>query len=154
MPVLVGEMGPITINCLIWTGVVTRAEALAVPGRLHPERPEFGARWISYFADGVDLSQLDPDTLVALRDRFRPVIRALGAKGEFKSVLVSNSRYNDPLLAMWRLLSAMDASYASNPELANDVGAAARELGLSDAEAEQVKAWIEAQLGRTPAASR
>jgi len=154
MPVHVGEMGPIKVNCLLWTGAVSRADAVGVPGRIDPSRPEFGPRWISYFDTGVDLSDVDAAALLELRDNFRPVIAALAAKGPFKTILVSNSRYNDPLLAMWRTLSATDAGYAYDPELVPDIGSAARAHDLGAADAEQLRSWIERQLGRTLASPR
>ncbi|HLI66000.1 MAG TPA: hypothetical protein VKU90_06515 [Caulobacteraceae bacterium] len=150
MPVLIGELGPIKVNALIWTGVVSRSQALDVPARLDASRPGFGPRWISYFDSSVDISDIDATGLLELRDLLRPVISELAAKGPFQTMLVSNSRYNDPLLAMWRTLTATDAAYPSNPKLAPNIVAAAKALGLSDADAEQVRAWIEAQAGRAP----
>ncbi len=152
MPVLIGELGRIKVNCLVWTGRVTRAEALGVPSRIDTSRLEFGSRWISYFDSAADISDLDAATLQQMREVFRPMVAALAAKGEFRSVLVSNSRYNDPLLEVWRTMSATDAGYASNPELSRDVHAAAESLGLSPADAADVQAWIEAEVARASAA--
>ena len=151
MPVILGELGPIKVNCLIWTGAVTRSEALGVPARIDPSRPEFGPRWMSYFNAGVDLSDLDPATFLEFRDRFRPVVSALAAKGEYRSIIVSNSRYNDPLLAVWRTLVATDDSYAANPEHVPTFQAAAHALALSQADANELERWIEAQLARMSA---
>lgn len=153
MPVLVGELGPIKINCLIWTGVVSRSEAFAVPDRIDPSRPEFGARWISYFDAGVDISDLDGPSLVELRERFRPLVAGLAAKGDFQTVLVSNSRYNDPLLNVWRAMTASDDAYASSPEFVHDIPTAAHALGLSGADADDVQTWIAAQLGQASGAA-
>ncbi|HXQ12319.1 MAG TPA: hypothetical protein VN805_15085 [Caulobacteraceae bacterium] len=154
MPVLVGEIGPIKVNCLIWTGVVSRSEALGFPARIDPSRPEFGRRWITYFDAGADISDMDAACVIELRERLRPVTAALAAKGELRVILVSNSRYNDPFLAMWRTLAATDATYASNPELVHDIDSAAQALGLSAADAEQVRAWIDSQIERTSGEGR
>ncbi len=148
MPVFVGELGEIKVNCLVWSGRVSRAEALGVAARIDARRPEFGSRWISYFDSEVDLSDLDPDCLMALRERLRPVTAALAAKGAFEMMLVSNSRYNDPLLAMWRSLTATDDAYASSPVLVHDIASAARALGLAAADAERTREWIEARVSR------
>ena len=148
MPVLVDRIDPVGINCLIWSGRVSRADALGLAGRIDPARPEFGCRWISYFATGVDLSDLDAACLLELRERLRPVVSGLAAKGEFRMLLVSNSRYNDPLLAVWGAMTAMDPAYPSRPVVVADIGAAARGLGLSAADAEQARLWILARTDR------
>jgi hypothetical protein len=143
MPVLVDRIGQIGVNCLIWVGAVSRAEALDFPGRIDPALPEFGCRWISYFDASADLSDLDAECLVQLRGRLRSVVAGLSAKGEFRMMLASNSRYNDPLMAVWRAMTATDDAYRSNPEVVQDVLSASRALGLSEAEAERARAWIE-----------
>jgi hypothetical protein len=60
-------------------------------------------------------------------------------------ILVSNSRFNDPLLAMWRTLLITDPAYASNPEMVHDIHAAAADLGLDDAGAAELQSWIDAR---------
>ena len=154
MPVLIGRIEQVEVNCLIWHGPVSRSEALGFPGRIDPSRPEFGCRWISYFDPGADLSDLDPACLLELRERLRPVIAALGAKGEFKVLLVSNSKYNDPMLAAWRTMTATDPTYPSSPAFAPDVLSAPEVLGLSAADAERARVWIESQVAHASAAPR
>ena len=147
MPVIVDKIEGADLNCLIWLGRVTRAQALAVPGRIHPDQPEFGCRWISYFDASADLSDLDAASLIELRDRMRPVVEQLAAKGEVKMILTSNSMFNDFLIAAWRAMVGPDASYPSSPVVVRDLDGAARALGLSEAEAETVRLWIEARIG-------
>ena len=154
MTVLVDRIEPLEVNCLIWLGLVSKAEALAMPGRIDPTRPEFGSRWISYFDAAADLSELDAACLLELRERLRPVVSALAAKGKFRIILASNSKYNDPLLAVWRAMTATDADYLSNPVVVLDIHSAARALGLSAADAERARVWIEARIGRTSEPSR
>jgi hypothetical protein len=60
-------------------------------------------------------------------------------------MLVSNSRYNDPLLAAWQKMAAGDDAYPSNPGLLHDVIPAASALGLSAADAEHARVWIESR---------
>ena len=146
MPVLVDRIEPLEVNCLIWLGLVSRAEALGVPGRIDPTRPEFGSRWISYFDAAADLSELDAACLLELRERLRPVVSGLAAKGEFRIILASNSKYNDPLLAVWRAMTATDAAYPSNPVIVRDIPSAARALGLSAPDAETARLWIESRI--------
>jgi hypothetical protein len=148
MPVLVDRIGQIEVNCLIWVGVVSRAEALGLPGRIDPSRPEFGCRWISYFDSTADLSDLDPACLLELRERLRSVVSGLAAKGEFRMMLASNSKYNDPMLAVWRGMTATDATYLSSPVLVRDIDSASCALGLSTADADLVRVWIESRIGR------
>ena len=148
MPILVEHLAELQLTALIWLGRVTRAQALAMPARLHPERPEFGSRWISYFDAGADLSDLDAATLIELRERLRPVVGQLAAKGEFRMVLASNSIFNDFLAAAWRAMVAPDASYPSNPVVVRDIDGAARALGLTPAQADQARAWIEGLAGK------
>ncbi len=154
MPVLVDRIGQIDVNCLIWVGQVSRADALGFPGRIEPSRPEFGCRWIGFFDTTADLSELDPACLLELRERLRPVVSGLAAKGEFRIVLASNSKYNDPLVAVWRAMTATDADYLSNPVVVHDIHSASYALGLSAADAERARVWIESRIGRTPGDSR
>jgi hypothetical protein len=154
MPVLVGRIGRTKINSLIWVGSVSRSDALGFPGRIDPSRREFGCRWISYFDPGADLSDLDAACLLEVRERLRPVVSGLAAKGEFQMMLVSNSAYNDPMLAAWRAMTATDAAYPSNPIFVHDIPSAARVLGLSAVDAERARVWIEARIGRISGDSR
>ena len=146
MPVLIDRIDPLEVNCLIWVGRVTRSQALAMPVRIDPSRPEFGCRWIGYFDGAADLSELDAACLMELRERLRPVVSALAAKGKFRIILASNSKYNDPLLAVWRAMTATDPAYPSSPEVVRDIPSAARALGLSAADAERARAWIESRI--------
>jgi hypothetical protein len=148
MPVLIDRIGQIDVNCLIWVGQVSRSDALGFPERIDPSRPEFGCRWISYFDPNADLSELDPACLLELRERLRPVVAGLAANGEFRMMLSSNSTYNDPLVAVWRAMTATDADYLSNPVIVHDIHSASRALGLSAADAERARAWIESRIGR------
>ena len=150
MPVLVDRIGQIDVNCLIWVGLVSRSDALGFPGRIDPSLPEFGCRWISFFDTTADLSDLDAACLLELRERLRPVVSGLAAKGEFRMMLASNSKYNDPLVAIWRAMIATDADYLSDPVIVHDIHSAARALGLSAADAERARVWIELRIGRTP----
>jgi hypothetical protein len=147
MPVLVGAIGPIKVNAVIWSSRVSRADALDFPARIDPSRPEFGCRWISYFDPAADMSDLDAKCLLELRERLRPVVTALAAKGEFRVMLVSNSRYNDPLLAAWRAMVATEPDYPSRPDVVRDLHSASRALGLSAVEAEEVRVWIVSRIG-------
>ncbi|HEY3695812.1 hypothetical protein [Phenylobacterium sp.] len=146
MPVLVDRIGQTEVNCLIWIGRVSKAEALAMPGRIDPSRPEFGCRWISYFNRGADLSDLDAACLLELRERLRPVVAGLAAKGEFRMTLASNSKFNDPLLAVWRVIAATDPDYLSNPLIVHDIESASRALGLLAVEADHARVWIESRI--------
>jgi hypothetical protein len=148
VPILVEHLAQSQLTSLIWLGRVTRAQALALPARLHPEQPQFGSRWISYFDAGADLSDLDAATLIELRERLRPVVVQLAAKGEFRMVLASNSMFNDFLIAAWRAMVGPDASYPSDPVVVRDLPAAARVLGLTDDEAETAQGWIEGFAGQ------
>ena len=146
MPVLIDLIEPLQLNCMIWVGKVSRLEALAVPGRIDPTRPEFGPRWISYFDASAELSELDAACLLELRERRRPVVAGLAAKGEFQAILTSNSRYNDTLVAVWRGMTAIDEAYPSNPVVVRDLHAAARALGLSAADAGRARRWISSRI--------
>jgi hypothetical protein len=148
MPVLVDRIEQIEVNCLIWVGRVSRSDALGFPGRIDPSQPEFGCSWISYFDPTADLSDLDPACLLKLRERLRSVVAGLAAKGEFRMILVSNSTYNDPLVAVWRAMTGTDADYLSNPIVVADIQSASRALGLSAADAERARVWIESRIGR------
>ena len=154
MPVLVDRIGQTEVNCLIWVGRVSKSDALGFPGRIDPSRPEFGCRWISYFDSTADLSDLDGACLLELREGLRSVVSGLAAKGEFKMMLASDSRYNDPLVAAWRVMTATDADYLSNPVVVHDIHSASRALGLSAADAEQARVWIESRIGATSRRSR
>ena len=149
MPVLVERIGLTEVNCLIWVGVVSSSEALAFPGRINPSQPKFGCRWICYFDSTADLSQLDAACLLELRERLRSVVSGLAAKGEFRMSLVSNSKYNDPLLAVWRAMTAPEANYLSNPVVVHDVDTASRALGLSAADADEARAWVKSRVERS-----
>ena len=146
MPVLVDRIGQLDINCLIWFGGVSRSDALELPARIDPARSDVGCRWISYFDSAADLSDLDPACLLELRERLRSVVAGLAAKGEFRMVLATNSKFNDPLLAVWRAMTATDAAYLSNPIVVPDLSSASRALGLSAAEAERARIWIESRI--------
>ncbi len=146
MPVLVGRIERLEVNCLIWLGRVTRADALGFPATIDPASPEFGRRWISYFDASADLSDLDAACLMELQELLRPVVLGLAAKGELRMTLVSNSTFNDPLLAAWRAMTVTDPRYASNPVLVHDIPSAARAMGLSPAEGERARIWIEARI--------
>lgn len=148
MPILMGRIEHIGLNCAIFIGAVSRADALGFPGRIDPTSPAFGASWISYFHDFADLSDLDASCLLELRDRLRPVVAALSAKGVFQMKLVSRSTFNDPLLAAWRSIVSNDPDYASSPRLLHDLPSAVRDLGLSETDGEQIRAWLEAQCAR------
>jgi hypothetical protein len=154
MPVVVDRIEQIDLNCLIWVGQVSRSEALGLPGQIDPSRPEFGCRWISYFDVTADLSDLDAACLLELRERLRPVVSGLAAKGEFRIILVSNSRYNNPLLAVWRALTAGDAAYRSNPVVVHDIESASLALDLSAADSECARVWIESRIGQISRDSR
>jgi hypothetical protein len=154
MPVLVDRIGQFDVNCLIWVGQVSRSDALGFPERIDPSRPEFGCRWISYFDPTADLSDLDPACLLELRERLRSVVAGLAAKGEFRMILASSSTYNDPLVAIWQAMAATDANYLSNPVVVRDIHAASRALGLSAADAERARIWIESRIGRISEPSR
>lgn len=148
MPVLIDRIEQLNINGLIWVDPVSKADALGFPGLIDSSKPEFGCRWISFFAPGVDLSDLDAACLLELRERLRPVVSALAVKGEFKMMLVSNSRYNDALLAVWRTMTATDGAYSSDPVLVHDIHSASRALGLPVEEAERARIWINSRIGR------
>jgi len=151
--VLVGRIGEIKINCLIWVGRVSRSEALEFPGRIDPSLPEFGRHWISYFDLGADLSDLDAACLLEVRERLRPVVAGLAAKGGFRMILVSKSKYNNPLLAAWQAMTATDTAYPSDPALAPDILAAACALGLSAEDAERARVWIHERIERSMSAT-
>jgi hypothetical protein len=148
MPVLVEHIAEPDLNCLIWLGRVTRAQALAMPARIDPAQPRFGARWISYFDAAADLSDMDAACLLELRERMRPVVVGLAANGPFRMVLASNSTFNDFLVAAWRAMVGPDASYPSDPVIVRDLDSAARALGLSPAQSEQARLWIEARTAK------
>ena len=151
MPVLVGRIEQVNINCLIWVGLVSKSDALEFPGRIDPSGPDVGCDWISYFDRTADLSDLNAACLLEVRERLRPVVAGLAAKGEFRMMLVSHSKYNDPLLAAWQAMTSTDAAYASEPVFLDSIASASRALGLSAADAEQVRGWIRAQIGRSTA---
>ena len=154
MPVLVDRIEQIGVNCLIWAGSVSRSDALGFPGRIDPALPEFGCSWISYFDSTADLSDLDAACLLELRERLRSVVARLAAKGEFRMLLASNSRYNDPLVAVWRAMTATDAAYLSNPLVVHDIDSASHALGLSLADARRARVWIESRIEQTSEGSR
>ena len=146
MPVLVGSLGDLGLNCLIFSGRVGRNEALGFPARIHPARAEFGSRWLTVFDAAADMSDLDADCLLAIKERLKPVVIGLLPKGPFRNVLVSNSRFNDHLMDCWRAMTVTDPSYPSNPETAATVAEACIRHGLSRDQAAVAEADIEQRL--------
>ena len=139
MPIAIGVFPGLDLNYLVFAGRVTRQEALAFPARIDPARPDFGCRWLTLFEAGADLSELDAPCLLAIKERLLPVVVRLGAKGKMRSVLVSNSKYNDHLMGCWRAMVSPDPDYPSEPETAASVREACLRHGLGAVEA----AWVE-----------
>jgi len=108
MPVLLDSIPDLGITCQLWYDRVTKADALGIPAQVDLSNPMFGGRWIAYFDSSADLSELDAPTLLELRDRLRPVVAELSARGEFTVLQVSNSVYLDPLLNIWRTIVGTD----------------------------------------------
>ncbi len=152
MPVLVGSLGDLGLNCLIFAGRVSRSEALGFPARISPERPEFGVRWLTIFDSAADMSDLDADSLLTIKERLRPVVAGLLVKGQFRMILVSNSRFNDHLMECWRAMTVTDPSYPSNPETAASVPEACIRHGLPRDRATAAEVWIEQQIRSASAA--
>ena len=143
MPVLVGSLGDLGLNCVIFAGRVSRAEALDFPARILPDSAEFGVRWLTIFDAAADMSDLDADCLLTIKERLRPVVAGLLAKGPFRMILVSNSRFNDQLMDCWRAMTVTDTSYPSNPETASTIAEACARHGLPRDEAAAATVWIE-----------
>ena len=152
MPVLVGSLGDLGLNCLIFAGRVSRSEALGFPGRILPDRDEFGGRWITVFDTAADLSDLDADCLLTIKERLRPVVAGLLAKGPFQAILVSNSKYNDHLVAAWKAMTVTDPTYPTNPETATTVLEACVRHGLSRDDAAAAAVWIDQRIWSASAA--
>ncbi len=150
MPIAVGAFPGLDLNYLIFAGRVTRQEALAFPGRIDPSRSDFGCRWLTLFESGADMSDLDAPCLLAIKERLTPVVVRLGAKGTMRSILVSNSKYNDHLMDCWRAMVAADPAYPSDPETAASVREACGRHGLCVTETAWVENFLEYRL-RAPA---
>ena len=146
MPIAVGAFPGLDLNYLIFAGRVTRQEALAFPGRIDPDRSDFGYRWLTLFEPGADMSDLDAPCLLAIKERLMPVVVRLGAKGTVRSILVSNSKYNDHLMDCWRAMVAADPAYPSDPETAASVREACGRHGLGVTETAWVENFLEYRL--------
>ncbi len=152
MPIAIGAVPGLDLNYLVFSGKVTRPEALAFPARIDPDQPDVGRRWVTVFESGADLSDLDADCLLAVKERLLPVVVRIGAaKGPMRSVLVSNSKYNDHLMDCWRTMVSADPEYPSDPETAASVREACARHGLAASEITRVESFLEHRLGIRPA---
>jgi len=152
LPITLDRIDELGINCTIWTGRVTRDQALAYPLQIDPAAPETGCDWINYFHPDADLSDLDATTLLELLEVLRPVVAALRDKGDLRVTLVSGSRYLDPLLSVWKTIAETDADYAAKPVFVKSVAAAVRQLGRTEEEAARAQAWMTLRLAAIEAA--
>ena len=150
MPVFVGAFPGLDLNYLVFAGKVTQAEALAFPARIRPETPQFGCRWLTVFEAGADLSELDAQCLLGIKARLTPVVVRLGAKGSMRSVLISNSKYNDHLMDCWRAMVGTDPAYPSDPETAASLADACARHGLTPVETSWVESFLDYRLKLSP----
>jgi len=146
MPVLVGAVANVGLDYLAFTGRVSRREALAFPERVEPDRRDVGTRWITIFHPAADMSDLDPECLLAIKARLRPVVARLGARGSFRMILVSDSPDNDRLMQSWRAMTVSDPTYASKPEAAVSIREACVRHGLTLEQAAAAEGEIERDL--------
>ena len=150
MPIFVGAFPGLDLNYLVFAGKVTQAQALAFPARIRPETPQFGCRWITVFEAGADLSELDAPCLLSIKARMTPVVIRLGAKGKMRSVLISNSKYNDHLMDCWRAMVGTDPTYPCDPETAASLADACARHGLTLVETSWVESFLDYRLTLTP----
>jgi hypothetical protein len=153
VPVAVTSHPALGLSSLLFTGRVTRRQAVELPLRIDPDSATAGSRWINVFDEDADLSELDPDALIEVMSRMRHVVAALSAKGELKVVIVSNSRFNDILADCWVALVKTDESYQSNPVKVSTLGEAFALHGFTPEETVVGAAWLEAELAAARSAS-
>ena len=146
MPVFVGAFPGLDLNYLVFAGKVTQAEALAFPARIRPEAPQFGCHWLTVFEAGADMSELDAPCLLAIKAHLTPVVVRLGRKGKMRSVLISNSKYNDHLMECWRAMVGTDPAYPSDPETAASLADACARHGLTPEETSWVESFLDYRL--------
>ncbi len=150
MPVFVGAVPGLDLNYLVFAEKVTKAEALAFPARIRPETPQFGCRWVTVFEAGADLSELDAQCLLGIKARLTPVVVRLGAKGAMRSILISNSKYNDHLMDCWRAMVGTDPTYPCDPETAASLAHACAAHGLTPVETSWVESFLDYRLKLSP----
>lgn len=143
MPVVMGTVAGAGLDYLGFAGKISRREALAFPGRVQPDSPEVGVRWITVFDPAADLSDLDAGCLLGINLRLRPVVARLQAKGPFRMILVASSADNGRLIERWRAMTAVDPAYLSHPEAAGSIREACRRHGLAEGQIEAAEAEIE-----------
>jgi hypothetical protein len=144
MPVVMGTVAGAGLDYLGFTGKVSAREALAFPGRARTEDPEVGLRWITVFDPTADLSDLDPECMLEIKARLRPVVARLQIKGPFRMILVANSADRRRFIESWQAMTVADPTYASDPESAVSIREACLRHGLT---AEQIQA-AEAEIER------
>ncbi len=77
------------------------------------------------------------------------MISPFALDSEVTIILVSDSKYDDPLLAAWEAMASAGAEYFSNPVLVKHIRAASQALGLSPSDAQLLRSRIEARIGRS-----
>jgi hypothetical protein len=146
MPIQLG--GGSAVNWVVFTGQVTHDELVGLPDRIHPERPEFGTNWIGYIDADADVSGLDLPAFVQLKAKVLPRVKALAAKGQVKTALVSGSARNDEVVRFWCQYSAADPEFgATVPYFASSLPRAFEYLGLTGAARFEAEDAIREALG-------
>jgi hypothetical protein len=139
-----GTVAGAGLDYLGFAGKVSAREALAFPGRARTDDPEVGLRWITVFDPTADLSDLNPDCMLGIKARLRPILESLQTRGLFRMILVANSADTRRFIEFWQAMTVADPTYASDPEYAVSMREACLRHGLT---AEQIEA-AEAEIAR------
>jgi hypothetical protein len=131
-----------SLNCLLFVGAVSKADFVKLAKSIRSDhRACSGERWLIYVDPFADISELDVDCLVELKNittKNVPTHRGLDL------VIISNSRFNDIVADAWCLLVDADPDYPYGALRANDVAAAAELMGLTARQAEIVRRQLDA----------
>jgi hypothetical protein len=138
-----GTVAGAGLDYLGFTGKVSAREALAFPERARTDDPEVGVRWITVFHPTADLSDLDPDCMLGIKARLRPILARLQAKGLFRMILVASSADSRRFIDIWQAMTVADPNYASDPESAVSIREACLRHGLTAEQVEAAEAEIE-----------
>jgi hypothetical protein len=154
MPVVVGSVADVGLDYLGFAGKVSRGEALAFPGRVDAEMPAGAPGWITVFHPDADLSALDAECLMGVKDRLKPVVARMQAERPFRMVMVADAAGPADVVARWRQLTVQDPNYPSQPEAAASIEDACSRHGLTPEQTALVIAEIERDLSHAQALNR
>jgi hypothetical protein len=122
-------------------GVVAGPELLDFLGRL--EAAEKTSRWLNYVAPDADLSQLDLMSVTELKRLVGRKVAEAGHEQPFRSIFVSASPQNEPMLKLWADYLGRATGHPWTPQVVSSLEAAYETLDLSPAAREAVSRTLE-----------